>query len=86
LYSTAAAQAADAARTVTQPVALGAASGIIGDWYLAQSFEFSWLCTPAVVGFNGDSPQSTVIYYAVTNPMPVSSPIMVTFSYVSMES
>jgi len=86
LYSTSAAQAADAGRTITQPVPIGVSTGIIADWYLFQQSEFSWLCTPAVVGFNGDSPQLPTIYYAVTNPLAVSTPITVTFSFFEMES
>lgn len=84
LYSTSAAQAADVNRPNTMQPALGTAHGVICDFYLTAAQTF--LCSPSVLGCNGDVSQDTNIYYAVTNIGSTSAAITVTFIYVTIES
>lgn len=86
LYKTAATQAADLSRTLTQRVPISTQNGIICDMSLQNSNEFSWKCSPDFPGSNGDSPQSTAVYATITNIGAATAAIALTITYVSWES
>lgn len=86
LYKTAATQNADLSRPFTQAVVIGTENGIIADWYLLQSSELDWICSPDVPGSNGDSPQTSSIYITVTNIGASATTIVVTISFVPTAS
>lgn len=86
LYSTASAQITDSGRSVSVPITLGIENAIIADFDLEMPSELAWTCSPIVFGFNNDTPQSPSIYVTVTNPVPSTNAITVSFSYVSMEN
>jgi hypothetical protein len=85
LYSTAAARASDMSRAATTPPGYGNEQGLIGDFNLPNA-PTTWATDPAVIGGNGDSPQSNVIYLTITNISVSSSTPSVTFSYVPLQS
>jgi len=86
LYSTAAARTADLSRSNQTPPVPGTQHGVICDLYLDTSDKWTWICSPQFPGSNGDSTQSTTIYYAITNIGTVSTAITATVTYVPTES
>jgi len=96
LYSTQASQVADtgtitagvpsANRPRTQPPILGTQHGVIMDLYLNTPDKFTWIMSPAAVGFSMDNPQTSTLYYAVDNISGVAQSIVVTITYVPEES
>lgn len=76
----------DIGRSAATPVSLGLQNGIVGDWLLQASSEFSWLCSPAPVGYNGDEPTTSTAYITVTNPNASSNSIQVSLTYATLES
>lgn len=85
LYSTAGARASDFARPATTPPGYGNEQGLIGDFNLPTAPTI-WATDPAVIGGNGDTPQTNVIYFTITN-IGVSSEVpSATFSYVPLQS
>lgn len=85
-YSTASSQTNDISRSASTPITLGSPIDLIGDFYLFDSSELVWTCSPAPTGFNGDSPSSASIYVTVTNLNPTSAPITVSILYFPLES
>lgn len=85
LYATGAAQLSDAGRAITTPILLGSSTGLIADFALALPTEAKWLCSPVVVGANGDTPQSPTCYVSVTNLNASTVPITVSFLYLPLE-
>lgn len=86
VYVTQSAAANDIGRGTASPVALGLQNGIVGDWLLQSPSEFSWLCSPAPTGYNGDEPTTSTAYITVTNPNASSNTIQVSLTYASLES
>lgn len=86
LYSSAAAQAADAGRPTTTAPTYGLATGLIMDLNLLQSSEFAWMLSPVALGANVEQPRSPSAYLTVTNPVASSTPITVTLFYLPMET
>jgi hypothetical protein len=88
LYATSAARTADASRSFTVPLALGAPHGCILDMYIPQSgvYVTPWVMSPPLIGANGDTSQATTIYASVTNVDTVTRSIQITISYVALES
>ncbi len=85
LYNAQSYATADASRNTATPISLGLMNGIVGDWLLQSSSEYNWNCSPAPVGYNADSPSSSVAYINVTNPASSSNIIQVTITYASLE-
>lgn len=85
IYSTSSAQSADLFRDSNTPVGYGNEQGIIGEFNLIDA-PVVWTVTPPASGFNGDTPQSNVIYITVTNIGPSSQSITVTLTYVPTQS
>lgn len=83
LYGTALAATLDASRPITQfptPQTIGIISDVILD-----TPDLSWEYSDTV-GANWDSPQSDIIYAAITNLSAKVTPFMVKFTYVPLES
>jgi hypothetical protein len=85
LYSTAFAQSADIFRASNIPPGLGTEQGLLGDIYL-DTTPIVWQVGPAIVGRNGDSPQTSTIYVTITNLGASGAASTVTFVYVPMQS
>ncbi len=85
LYSTSAARASDMSRSATTPPGYGNEQGLIGDFNLPNA-PTTWATDPAVIGGNGDTPQSNVIYLTITNISGSSATPAVTFSYVPLQA
>ena len=86
LYSSAAAQTADAGRPITTAPTYGLATGLILDLNLLQANESAWALTPIAVGANTEQPRNPSAYLTVTNIVPSSTPITVTIFYLPLES
>lgn len=86
LYSTAAKQSADSARTWgNQPVEY-TEHGVITDVQVVDgSFPVTRLMSPAAVGFNGDGPATTDIYYKITNK-DSSQAVTITLTVLPLET
>ena len=86
LYSTAAAQSADAARSWGTPPTPYTEHEVICDVQVAAgSFPFTWIMSPAAVGFNADGTPSTSIYYKIMN-LDSSQAVTITLTYLPLES
>lgn len=85
LYSTQNSLAMDSGRDLLTPVLNGPSNGVIADFDLELAAEQNFLCSPAVLGFNGDTQQSTAIYIAVTNMKPSTVPITVSFFFIPLQ-
>lgn len=87
LYATSAARTADLARGFTIPLALGAQHGCIADFYFDQGYAVDpWSCSPVVEGANLDASPSSSIYATITNMDTSTQTIVVTLTYVQIES
>jgi hypothetical protein len=82
LYTTAAARTADISRS--QGFDPTAGSGVIVET-ITTSGRLAQLISPAIVGFNDDSPPTSTIYGAVTNLSGVTSQVTVTLSLIKLE-
>ena len=85
LYINAAARTADASRSNQTPPVPGTQHGVLIDLYLDTGDKFVWQMSPAQIGFNWDTTQSTSIYYSVTN-LGGTGTVQVTLTYIPMES
>jgi hypothetical protein len=79
-YSTAAVQAADAARPVTQVPTPANASGVISDGLLLATLALGYENT---FGLNGDTPASNTIYFTITNLSGTAAAITVNIAYTN---
>lgn len=87
LYQTAAARDADLARPESVPPTPGTQHGVIADFYLDGTIApLTWIVNPGVLGNNGDGSPSTTIYYNVTNADVTSRSVVITLTYVPLES
>jgi hypothetical protein len=85
LYSTASAQTLDAGRPISQGPGFGTEQGIIGDIYL-DTTPVIWYPDPAMLGANGDNPQSTAVYMTLDNITAMSVATTVSVVYVPLQS
>lgn len=88
LYSTAAAQSADATRAIGTAPTPGTAHGVICDMAFTGATDF--IMSPAVPGCNFDesgSPPALTgdVTYAITNTDTTSQAVTVTFTFVPLE-
>lgn len=86
LYKTAAARTADASRASTTPPAAGTPHGVICDFYLDGSTgaPLAFLCSPDILGANGDSPAVSTIYASITN-LDTAQAVTVTLTFEPVE-
>jgi hypothetical protein len=86
LYTTAAARDADLTRPNTIPPTPGIEHGVCVDLYLdGINASLDWHLSPVAFYYNGDSTQTTSIYYSVTNLSAGTSTVQVTFTHVQAE-
>lgn len=86
LYSTAAAQSADASRAWgTVPLEYTEHEVICDVQVATGSFPFTWIMSPAAVGFNADGTPSTSIYYKITN-LDTSQAVTITLAALPLET
>jgi hypothetical protein len=85
LYSTAAARASDMSRPAATPPGYGNEQGLIADFNLPNAPTI-WATDPAVIGGNGDTPQTNVIYFTITNIGMASETPALTLNYVPLQS
>ena len=87
LYSTAAAQSADSSRAWGTPPVEYTEHEVIADVqiYPGNTFPFTWIMSPAAVGFNGDGSPSTSIYYKITN-LDSSQAVTITLTVLPLET
>lgn len=83
IYSDAASQTADISRSIGVDPAPG--SGVIAE-VITTAGNLTQLITPAVVGFNNDSPVTTSTYLKITNNSGISQSINVTLTVRQLES
>jgi hypothetical protein len=85
LYSTAAAQSADANRPATVAPGLGTNTYLIGDVYL-DTAPYFWPASN-MVGYNGDAPQTGNVYCTLDNlSTSVSMPYTLSIQFVPLQS
>lgn len=83
LYCDSTKRTADSSRLITQDPTPG--SGVITE-FITSTVNESVLFTPAVIGFNNDSPSSTTIYLKVVNKSGATAPITVSLTLIQLES
>jgi hypothetical protein len=83
LYSTAAFQSADSSRAYNTPPTAGAQNGIICDFGFTTGE--TWVCSPDLLGSNGDSSPADLVYYNITNLSGSTSTVTVTLTIVPLE-
>lgn len=87
LYRTAAARDADLNRGNATPPTPGTQHGVCAEWYLdGINWALTWYPDPVPHVYNGDSPETTTIYYNITNISGSTHTVQVTFTYVPEES
>lgn len=86
LFATAAARTADGNRSNMTPPTPGTQHGVHADLYLDTADKLSWLLSPPAPGYNGDGPQTSTIYYSVTNLSQATGPITVTLNFTPVEA
>lgn len=67
LYKTAAARTADASRAFGNTSYIGTQHKMILDLLLNAITGLTWALAPEAIGSNGDTPKTSVIYYAIEN-------------------
>ena len=84
LYNTTANRTADTSpdRPNSTPPVPGTQHGVLCDLYLDTADKYTWWMSPPALGFNGDSPQVSTIYCAITNLDTSTQTITVTFTFV----
>lgn len=82
VYTDSTKRTADASRTITTDPSPG--SGVLAEFITSTSNE-TVLFTPAVLGFNNDSPAATNVYLKIVNRSGSTNTISVTLTLVKLE-